>query len=758
MFLKKYGIYLILSLFIVLGSIYSIVTPIMEASDELWHYPMVKYLADHRSLPYQDPAVETPWRQEGSQAPLYYALSALLTFWIDTSDLPQARYPNPHADNGIITQDGNINLMIHGLVDRWPWHGTTLAIHIIRFFSVLLGVGTVYLTYRLVLEIWPERSGLALAAAAITAFNPMFCFISGSVNNDTLAMLLCALGIWLLVRLVGRYGDATVPERRVWLRDVTVLGLVLGAAVLTKSQAMGLLPLTALAVSWVAWRRRSWWHFWWGGGITAGLVMLISGWWFVRNAVLYDGDWMGIERFIVILGYRSPPATLRQLWGERQGFMMAYWGLFGGVNVPMPGWIYRFLNGAVIVAAAGLVFKGTRYVIRSATGLKLVTSSAQLVLLFLWPLIVVALWAAWALRTWSSQGRLVFGAMSAWSAWLALGLSAWLEWGRVRRWAGVLPGLLGVLMLAVAAWAPWGVIAPAYRPPLGPSGAEARPEYVLNAEIGGLVRLLGYDIENTSAQPGDAFRFTLYWEALQPTDRDWSIFCHIFDLDLGLPVATRDRFPGQGLLATSRLTPGTRWVDRYVVILPQTAFAPAAAAIEVGLYDRLSGERLPVTLVSGEGKVVGDRLRFQSLTILPRPGDLPNPVRINFEDRLALIGWTLARRTATAGGAFELTLYWECLSPMSRSYTVSAQVLDAGGRKVAQWDSRPGDSDTRRWRKGERVVDRRILPVSPDAPPGGYDLYLMLYDGQTMQRMRLINDQGRVLPDDVVILGKVRVE
>ncbi len=758
MFLKKYGIYLILSLFIVLGSIYSIVTPIMEASDELWHYPMVKYLADHRSLPYQDPAVETPWRQEGSQAPLYYALSALLTFWIDTSDLALARYPNPHADNGIITQDGNINLMIHGLVDRWPWHGTTLAIHIIRFFSVLLGVGTVYLTYRLVLEIWPERSELALAAAAITAFNPMFCFISGSVNNDTLAMLLCALGIWLLVRLVGRHGEVSAPERRVWLRDMTVLGLVLGAAVLTKSQAMGLLPLTALAVSWVAWRRRSWWHFWWGGVITAGLVMLISGWWFVRNALLYDGDWMGIERFIVILGYRSPPATLRQLWGERQGFMMAYWGLFGGVNVPMPGWIYRFLNGAVIVAAAGLVFKGTRYVIRSATGLKPVTSSAQLVLLFLWPLIVVALWAVWALRTWSSQGRLVFGAMSAWSAWLALGLSAWLEWGHLRRWAGVLPGMLGALMLTVAAWAPWGVIAPAYRPPLGPSGAETRPEYVLNAEIGGLVRLLGYDIENTSAQPGDAFRFTLYWEALQPTDRDWSIFCHIFDLDLGLPVATRDRFPGQGLLATSRLTPGTRWADRYVVILPQTTFAPAAAAIEVGLYDRLSGERLPVTLVSGEGKVVGDRLRFQSLMILPRPGDLPNPVWINFEDRLALVGWMLARRTATAGGTFELMLYWECLSPMSRSYTVSAQVLDAGGRKVAQWDSRPGDSDTRQWHPGERVVDRRILPVSPDAPPGGYDLYLMLYDDQTMQRMRLINDQGRVLPDDVVILGKVRVE
>lgn len=783
MFFKKSGIYLIISIFIVLGSIYSVVTPIMEASDELWHYPMVKYIADHGSLPYQDPQIETPWRQEGSQAPLYYALSALLTFWIDTSDLPQARYLNPHGDNGIITEDGNINLMIHGLADGWPWRGTALAIHLIRFFSVLLGAGTVYFTYRLVLELWPERVGLALAAASITAFNPMFCFISGSVNNDTLAMLLCAVGIWLLVRLVGRYGDAEAPERPVWLRDVTLLGVVLGAAVLTKSQAMGLLPLTALGISLVARRRRSWWHFWSGGLVTAGLVLLISGWWFVRNAVLYDGDWTGIERFIVILGYRNPPATLRQLWGERHGFMMAYWGLFGGVNLPLPGWVYRVLNGAVIAAVVGLAARvascGLRVVgcrtqvtgceLRAAScesgmasrahephNSKLSTSNLQLVLLGLWPLLVVVLWAAWALRTWSSQGRLVFGAMSAWSTWLALGLSGWLAWGRLRQWASVLPGLLATLMLGVAAWAPWGVIAPAYRAPILPAGVEPQPQHVLEANIGGLVRLLGYDIENTSAQPGGAFRFTLYWEMLRPDDRDWSVFCHIFDLELGLPVATRDRFPGQGLLATSQMSPGTRWADRYVVELSETTYALTRAVIEVGLYDRHTGERPPIVIEAGESEMVENGLRFQLLTIEPRSGDLPNLVRINFEDGLALIGWKLDRRVVAPGGEIALTLYWECLAPMSKSYTVSAQVLDEG-RKVAQWDSWPGDSDTAGWTKGQRVIDRRILTVAPDALAGGYDLYLMVYDGQTMQRMRLINSEGRVLPDDFVILGKVRV-
>ena len=100
----------------------------MEASDELWHYPMVKYLADHRALPVQEPGVETAWRQEGSQPPLYYALAAALTAWIDTSDLDEVRRLNPHADNGKITEDGNINLIVHapgdrecGAAQRWPF-------------------------------------------------------------------------------------------------------------------------------------------------------------------------------------------------------------------------------------------------------------------------------------------------------------------------------------------------------------------------------------------------------------------------------------------------------------------------------------------------------------------------------------------------------------------------------------------------------------------------------------------------------------
>ena len=80
--LKRAALPVLLAVFVLLGGLYAIVTPLFEVSDELWHYPMVKTLADGQGLPVQNPANPGPWRQEGSQPPLYYTLMAAATFVI----------------------------------------------------------------------------------------------------------------------------------------------------------------------------------------------------------------------------------------------------------------------------------------------------------------------------------------------------------------------------------------------------------------------------------------------------------------------------------------------------------------------------------------------------------------------------------------------------------------------------------------------------------------------------------------------------
>ena len=197
---EKRWLGLILLLFVVLGVTYALLTPAFEASDELWHYPMVRHLADGNSLPVQvfDPALAGPWKQEASQPPLYYYTAAALTFWIDTADMPEVRRENPHVDNGLITADGNINLVVHDPQAN-DWQGTLLALRIVRLFSVLLGTITVYLTYRIAGAAAPGRPEIALGAAAINAFLPMFLFISGAVNNDNLAIMLSSLALLLMI-------------------------------------------------------------------------------------------------------------------------------------------------------------------------------------------------------------------------------------------------------------------------------------------------------------------------------------------------------------------------------------------------------------------------------------------------------------------------------------------------------------------------------------------------------------------------------
>ena len=70
------------------------------------------------------------------------------------------------------------------------------------------------------------------------------------------------------------------------------------------------------------------------------------------------------------------------------------------------------------------------------------------------------------------------------------------------------------------------------------------------------MRLVGYDLPGQEVRPGEQFELTLYWEILAPMERDWSVFVHLNDPVIHAPVAQRDMYPGQGLLATRLLEPG----------------------------------------------------------------------------------------------------------------------------------------------------------------------------------------------------------
>ena len=65
--------------YLVVGISYAVTTPVLEASDELWHYPVIQHLANGGELPILDPEDPGPWRQEAGQPPLYYVIMAVAT-------------------------------------------------------------------------------------------------------------------------------------------------------------------------------------------------------------------------------------------------------------------------------------------------------------------------------------------------------------------------------------------------------------------------------------------------------------------------------------------------------------------------------------------------------------------------------------------------------------------------------------------------------------------------------------------------------
>ena len=762
-------------LYLGLGTIYALTTPIFEASDELWHYPMIEHLADGNPLPVQDPANVGPWRQEASQPPLYYYLGAALTFWIDTSDMQAVRWLNPHVDNGVITPDRNINLAIHDL-DWNRWQGTLLAVSLVRFMSVLMGAGTIYFTYRIARTVAPQMPAVYLGAMALNAFLPMFLFISGAVNNDNLAMLLASAGLFLLIAII-RSADTEpvslwdVNQNRRWL----IFGVIAGLAALTKQGALALLPLgwgTMFVSEWQSRHRpgqlrdlfliflRSLLRYLW----VLLPALLIAGWWYARNVRLY-GDLLGWSAFFEVLGVRSQPASLAQLWDERWGFLLSYWGLFGGVNVPMPEWIYHLFNGILLAAIAGFfmaVWGRFRTFLQQeshadGSGLSLFLFRTLQLVEREFPLVICLLLSAavlyglvqWATTTWSSQGRLVFTAISALSTLFAVGLAGLTRWVPARV-GSYFVAIVAAVFFLVSAAAPFLVIQPAYALPATDQQAQLSPQ---SMDFGEEMRLVSYRLDDTSLQPGANLDVWITWQALAHSERNWSVFVHLNDPVIGVPVSQRDMYLGQGLLPTSLLEPGDTVENYYRLRVPETTPAPAELELLAGLYDYYTEERL----TANDGR---SALTLATIQVEATPGEIPNPLSVNFGDALELVGSSVDSRVVNAGDGLAVTLYWKALDDLDEDYTFFAQVLGAENHRWASADV-AGPGGTSSWMTGE--VQEVVMPLSldPETPQGVLPLIVGAYvrsDEGGFDRLQVVTPDGRITQENLIQLTQIRVE
>jgi hypothetical protein len=721
----------ILAAFLILATYYNVTNPLFESPDELEHTAYAVWLADVGTLPVLDAEQPGPLGQESAQAPLYYWLVARLLGWIPHRGAEHLAADNPQANIGVPLNPGNKNRVLHDPAQEgWPYRETALFVHMARGFSTMLALGTLGAIYRLGRITFPDRAGMAMAMTALVAFTPQFLYLSSTLSNDNLVILLSS---WVLVMLAAWLRGPVLPG---WWQ-VAGMGLLLGLAVLAKLSGVLLWPLVGGVLLWLAWRARDA-----GWLVKAGLVcfvvaLAVCGWWLARNQVLY-GDITASQVLAQALGgaRQGLPTRLADIVDEFRGFRYSLWALFGWFNILAPQPFYWVVDGLTLAALAGLVL----YAVRS-WGHEPPGRRAILAMLLAWLGLVAAGTLRWAILI-SSQGRLAYPALGAAALFLVVG------------WAELVPQRLrrAVGVACLGAWAVWAalcpalIIGPAYERPerLAASEAAAQVAHEVGATFGEQVTLLGYELDRESVVPGEGLWLKACWQGEGDIRTDYFVFVQLL-VENDLIAGQRDTYHGLGSFPTSHWPAGLVFCDGYPLEVADTVPAPGAAEVSLGLYGP-GGQRL---LMTGTG---ADQVRLPGPEIaFPAEGRV---LDYDWDRQVALVDYELERTALAPGERLGLALTWSAREPIETDYAATVQVLDATGTKVGQSDVWLGTSG---WEAREPVVDLHEIAISPEAAPGVYRLVLAVYDPQTVANLALYH-QGRLEPSSGLLeLWTVRV-
>jgi len=420
----RWALALVLVAYVGLTLGHLLVTPVLPANtgslinapDEPAHLGYVKILAEERRLPERGDAGTT---YEWHQPPLYYFAA-------------------------------------------FPFHGS--GPRAMRFVSLLFGLGSLAFIFMAARRAFPNDAPLAVFAVGIAALLPMRQAVYGAVGNDALVELLFSAALY---QVVLAFTNGFTGRR------AALLGIIVGASLLTKANGILLLPIIGAAL-----------YYLWRGGespatlarnlvYVASLAFCCSFFWYMRNIRLYHeltpvtafmqefagtskaSDWIGTPRAVDLWTGdlrsaepmdRAGYLTLVANWTFRTTFA-AYTPLrLASAGVPrfmQPPTFYLPYVALLVAALAGLTKLHFR---RPADFTALQVSLVRL--FWIAGALVALSFAGFIWTFFQAQGRYLYPAMLPASILIALGVRAVIP-ARYRDAAtGLALALLGALALA----------------------------------------------------------------------------------------------------------------------------------------------------------------------------------------------------------------------------------------------------------------------------------------------------------------------
>ena len=750
-----------LPIYLAVALLYGTTIPIFETPDAGGHYAYIHELTEGRGLPvHGTPSGTRVTGYVAGHPPLYYALSAALSWWVpDDVDFQDWAWRNPYQTMGDADRTVNKNFLVHTPAESFPWRGTPLTVHIARLVSTLLGALAVIATYGIAVELFPQRPWISLGATALAAFNPMFVFTSARVSNDAAVTAFGSLALWGAVRL------ATAGASR---KGLLLIGVALGLTGLSKLSGVVIAPAVALALlfdSLRQWEKRS--QMPWRTRLSAiayrwvlvGLPFLaISGWWFLRNVMLY-GELMGVDAWLSRTStVRSEPMGLLYVISELGGLEKSYWAMFGWFNVGVAPWMYRFWWVLVRASAVGLgLFLWDQL---SSRGLDRRVHSGLLVLAAALLFNFASVWR-FIMIVEGAQGRYLMPVVAPISILLMLGLDRLMP-ARARPfpWRHGLAVTIGVSHVLLTVTCLLAFILPAYATPRTIPETDL-PETMTRSDLffdGTPITLLGGEIEAESVRAGDRVPVSLYWRAAERPQEDYFVFLQILGRDME-PIAGVDSYPGGGTFPPTLWEPGVIYRDRYELGVATGAEVPTAGLLHAGLYAE-SGQRPPV--LSSAGQPLSELTILDRVSVRPRrpiSEQVSHPVEARFGDAITLVGYDVSATSVASGSVLTVTLVWRGEAALTTDYTPFIHVLDSDGTLVGQSDQPPagGAYPTSLWQPGDIVRDHHHLIIGHRAQSGPCRLLVGMYNLKTNERLPAYADQMR-FQDDVISIEGVTIE
>lgn len=364
--LERRFLWLLLLVFAAKGVIFAYVFPPFSGHDEVAHYAYQKVLMEEGRLPLiPDPVAYDAAYKAGDtptfdEIPDYFQKyhRYMTPDWFYRVETPSqiirtVTYLGDYLPAGWIYTANHPPLYYLLMAPVWSLtdgHSPEFQLYAFRLAAIPLGMLTVLFAYLTTRRLFPGDTFLAVTVTTFVAFQPQIAYEAAMLNNDILAILTTSACLYLIV--VGLQNRFTVGLSA-WL------GFALGLALLSKSTAVMVMPVIAVAmILRLGWKRIGDWLP--KGALVLAIAGIVSAPWYLYMLKTY-GSISALDRILKLQWWNNQDGVTlsitEQLFNRDFAWMRwkETWGEFGWRLIPLSDTLLRVLWWLTVLAMIGVV-------------------------------------------------------------------------------------------------------------------------------------------------------------------------------------------------------------------------------------------------------------------------------------------------------------------------------------------------------------------------------------------------------------------